>query len=343
MRAFWMLLAAFWPALAPAQGDWLNVAVPHPLTDTAVEIGLRAASFESYTWANGWAQADSLNHSTYLLDSTGDTLSPKAARRLELALQLRWKAWKDLVVDLDVPQVYTAFEPNYYDSVVPAPGDPEVDQGAGLGDIRLGLRGPWSGVHSALQAGWSLGLIAPTGIGPLDAQQALVATGDGRWQLQPGLVLGAGQGSSVEFWLQAQGRWQFGAPGRVSPALRLSYAGSLAGGGYYALAPSAQGAVWLDPRWGGDGSLGLGWNWYSDADSRQTLAVELLGHWLSPWSMDGMDQGFGAESSVQLQPELHARFGRFSVLGGWRSAVLYGTNVLVQDWGQVLLDGAYAF
>jgi len=341
MKQLLALILLAWPALAAAQDDWLNLQVPDPLPGARFEAAAQIVSGESQYWANGLINSDTTKNTDLVVPNAGTpTVSAKS---LAMEVELRGRAWRNLIVEADVPLVLVEVSP---DSDVAAgtsypPNSPLALRGGGLGDVRLGLRGPWLGSSPGLQLGWSLQLIAPTGLGPFDSTTPLAATGDGRWQAQPGLVFGGGGDGDLEAWVQVQGRWQFGREAWVSSQAPLGYTGDTTKSTY--ITPRTSGPVWLNPRWGGDAAAGLGWNWYRDADQRHTLAVELLGHWLSPWVMDGVDQGLGDECSVQVQPELQAHFGSFTVLGGWRSAVIYGLGVPDANWGQLIFNGAYAF
>jgi hypothetical protein len=334
------LILLTWPGLALAQDNWLNLQVPDPMPGHRYEVAAQIVSGESDFWANGVINTDATKNTDLVVPNGGtQTVSVKS---LAMEVELRGRVWRDLVVEADVPLVLAEVSA---DNVAPGtsypPNSPYALRGGGLGDVRLGLRGTLLGAGPGPQLGWSLGLIAPTGQGPFDSTTPLAATGDGRWQAQPGLVFGGGGDGALEAWFQAQGRWQFGREAWVSSLAPLGYTGDTTHSTY--LSPRTSGAVWLNPRWGGDAVAGFGWNWYRDADQHHTLAVELLGHWLSPWAMDGVDQGLGDECSVQVEPELQAHFGTFTVVGGWRSAVLYGLGVLDANWGQLIFNASYDF
>ena len=331
------LLALFltlWPALASAQSDWLSLPVPQPLTPGArAEVGVAVRTGESYWWAQGDTQA----RYTDALGLTQTTL-----KTVELALLLRAKLGSTLVLELETPLQFNELSPYLEGGAVHTLQDPTALRQQGLGDLRLSLRGPLFGGPGGLQAGWSAGVVAPSGQGPFDSATTLVATGQGRWQALLGLVFGGGEDAALETWLWAQGRWQAPRPAWVSSQAWLSYDG----GRDHALprGPLNSGSVMLDPRWGADASAGLAWNWHRDGETRHSLAVELLGHGLTAWSMDGQDQGLGPEGAWYVQPELIARFGRFNACGGWRSAALPGSyNVPYFYYGTVLVNAAYAF
>jgi hypothetical protein len=340
MKRLLALILLAWPGLAQAQDDWLNLQVPDPMPGHRFELAGQILSGESNIWANGAFKTDYSQNTDIVVPNGGtQTVSVK---ELAMEVELRGRVWRDLILEADVPLVLA--EVSAADAVAGTsypPNSPYALRGGGLGDLRLGLRGPWLGSSPGAQLGWSLNLIAPTGLGPFDSTTPLAATGDGRWQAQPGLVFGGGGDGGLEGWLQAQGRWQFGRSAWVSTLAPLGYAGDTQHS--VPVLPKTSGAVWLDPRWGGDAAAGLGWNWYRDDLQRHTLAVELLGHWLSPWAMDGVDQGLGDECSVQVEPELQAHFGNFTAVGGWRSAVLYGLGVPDASWGQLIFNASYAF
>jgi hypothetical protein len=340
MKRILALILLAWPGLALAQDDWLNLQVPDPMPGHRFEVAGQLLSGVDDFWANGVINTDTDKNTDLVVPNAGtQTVSVKD---LAMEVELRGRVWRNLIVEADVPLVLVevSAEDVAAGTSYP-PNSPDALRGGGLGDIRLGLRGPWLGRSPGLQLGWSLTLIAPTGLGPFDSTTPLAATGDGRWQLQPGLVFGGGGEGDLEAWVQAQGRWQFGRNALVPSLAPLGYTGDITDSTY--ITPRTSGAVWLDPRWGGDAAVGLGWIWYRDAGQRQVLAVEGLGHWLSPWVIDGIDQGLGDECSVQVEPELQAHFGTFTVVGGWRSAVLYGLGVPDASWGQLIFNAAYAF
>jgi hypothetical protein len=322
------------PALASAQSDWLSLPLPQPLTPGArAEIGVAVRSGESY----GWAQGDADARYTDPLGLTQTTL-----KTVELDLLLRARLGASVVLELQAPLQFNELSPHTYGGATFTLQDPLAKRQQGFGDLRLALRGPLTGAPGGFQSGWSLGMVAPTGQGPFDSPDMLLATGEGRWQALAGLVLGGGEGGTIESWLWVQGRWQAPRPAWVSSQAWLAYNGSMD-----AAAPRGPlngGSVMLDPRWGVDASYGLAWNWYRDGETRHSLAVELVGHGLTPWSMDGQDQGAGPEGALYVQPELITRFGRFNASGGWRSATLNGSyNVPDFYYGTVLVNAAYAF
>jgi hypothetical protein len=341
MKRLLALILLAWPGLARAQDDWLNLQVPDPMPGHRFEVAGQILSGESENWANGLNNKPADDIDLVVPNGGTPTVSVKS---LAMEVELRGRVWRKLIVEADVPLVLV--EVSAADAVQGTsypPNSPQALRGGGLGDIRLGLRGPWLGSNPGLQLGWSLGMIAPTGLGPFDSITPLAATGDGRWQVQPGLVVGGGGDGDLEAWAQLQGRWQFGREAWVSSQAPLAYQGTIQKS--FPIYARSSGSVWLDPRWGADAALGLGWNWYRDADQRHTLAVELLGHWLSDWVIDGVDQDLqkGNECSVQVQPELQAHFGTFTVVGGWRSPVAYGLGVLNTAWGQLIFNASYAF
>jgi len=330
------LLLALWPALLHAQDDWLSLPVPQPLSGSArAEVALGLSSGEAIGWIRG-------NDLAYFSPVTWTTQTLKT---VGMDLTLRAKLGASLVLEARVPLLFNQLSPfDDYAPVTYGLQDPTVSRGQGLGDIQVGLRGPLFGRPGTLQGGWSAGMVAPTGLGPFDAASPLLATGAGRWQALAAVVLGGGQDQAVETWLWAQGRYQAGRQAWVSSQAYLAFAGDGPSQTSYPVAPTESGALWLDPRWGADFSYGLGWNWYRDGASRHCLAVELIGHALSPWSLDGHDQGLGPEWSLAVQPELLFHFGVFNISGGVRLQPLLGSfNALDFNSGLLLVNASYAF
>jgi hypothetical protein len=332
--ALFLALLAPWPAFLHAQDDWLSLPVPQPLSgSTRAELGLAVGSGEAEGWVRGQDEAV----------FSPVTWASQSLKQVSLDLALRAKLSGTLVIEAHVPLVFTELSPwEGANSVVFSPQDPAVRREQGLGDIQVGLRGALFGAPGGFQGGWSVGAIAPTGLSPFDAKAPLLATGAGRWQGLLGLVVGGGQDGPIESWLWAQGRYQAGRQAWASPQATLAFGGD--GVGSYPINPNESGQVWLDPRWGGDLDYGLGWNWYRDAESRHSLAIEFIGHALGPWSINGRDQGVGPEWGLWAQPELIFRFGRFNASGGVRLPPIPGANnELVFDDGLMLINASYAF
>jgi hypothetical protein len=312
-----VLMAA---AALPASDDWLAQTVGRPLGGAwELSLALHQAQRESWALGDGWV---------WMQDADGQL---KEQKLIEGELRLRWQASPAWSLDLAVPGVLSEFEPFSPAGTVSYPrlGDEAVRRSQGLGDLRLGLR--WDAApRPAGDFGFDVGLIAPSGQGPLEAPQPLASTGEGRW----GLRAGAQAGRRVGAWqwrASVHGAYQAGREAQLSSAAPLAYA---AAGPVYA--PS-NGSVWLDGRSSVDGALGLGWDWHVDDDSRHSLALSLLASQRSPVSVNGAAVDGTESVGVALQPELQARFGGFSALGGWQSPWLYARGLPAPDWGELFL------
>ncbi len=162
-----------------------------------------------------------------------------------------------------------------------------------------------------------------------------MATGDGRWQLQPGFDIGTALGA-WNLTLQAGAPLQFGKPAVLSSQAALSFGANGANN-------PAGGPGWLGPRYGVQSDLALGWDWYVDTDVRQTVGLELQAWHLSPLDQDGALTPDTEESGVALVPQLHAQYGRFHVLAGWTLPYLYAYNLALSDYGASHLRVDYGF
>jgi hypothetical protein len=272
-----------------------------------------------------------------MIDADGGV---KVQDLLAINARLDWRLEPRLVLEADVPVVFSEFAPDtgstveYYNLNTPA-----VEESQGLGDVRLGLRGALKDASDGFNAGWSLALVAPTGLSPFSAPQTLAATGDGRWQALPGFVLG-GLSGPWEGWFQAVGRLQFGQQVESSSQAYLDWTWGPAAGGNVSL---PDGGSWLAPRYGADCVAGLAWIWYRDDTSRMGLGLEATAHWLSPFTAAGVSLGLQSEQYYVLTPELQARYGRFSAIVGWQAEYIYAVEEPFSIYGDIIFDIAYAF
>lgn len=320
------LLAALSAAQLAAAGDWFNWRAPRPLRPGQFELGLELSEVERAAWADG-ARAWTLP------DADGLAKSQKQAR---LNLGLLWQASPQLSLELRAPLLFSEFSPSSSETVATyALDDPALRRSQGLGDLELGLRRAFTPAGAALSAAWTLGLIAPLGLGPLESPQTLAATGEGRWQILPGLSC-AYAAADWDAFVGLSGRVQIGRQASSSSQAYLAWGpqGGLSLGA---------GALWLAPRYGAEFSGGAAWHWFRGASSSSALACELLLHWLSPWATAAGAGPFGPEFSLVLQPELKAEYGSFGALLGWQARPLWAGQVPLALDGQFRFQLAYAF
>lgn len=326
------------PSPLRADNDWIGIEAPRPFDAGVFSVSERLSSVEYDQWEDGGNFYNMINY-----DGNEDIED-----LLTLDTRLDWRASRRLYLELDVPTVFNEFSPytgvaEYYNV-----GTPGVEESQGLGDMGLELRGAFKDKApkgAGADAGWVLGLIAPTGLGPFDAQQTLAGTGAGRWQLIPGLVYG-GRAGSVEGWIQARGRVQFGRQAEVSSQSYVDWSSSLQGVSPVAAntsLPGAGGGLWLGPRYGGDAVAGLSWIWYEDAGTRLGLACEGTAHWLSPWTTAAGPSGLPAEEYFVLTPELQARYGAYSAAAGWQARYIWAVEEPYAPNGELTFDVAYTF
>jgi hypothetical protein len=325
--------ALAWPSPARADNDWLGIEVPQPINDGKFAVNVRVEQTENKWWQDG---------SYFATNDTDDLTDANDNQDIQdvstIDTRLDWRVEPRLVLELDVPTVFSEFSP-----VAEPPGTveyysvntPGVEESQGVGDMRLGLRGALRNTVEGFNAGWNLSCVAPTGLSPWSAPESMAATGAGRWQVLPGFVLG-GQSENFEAWFQALGRIQLGQQAESSSADYISYGPQ---GGI----SLPQGGIWLGPRYGGDLVAGLAWIWYRDTDTRIALAVEAQGHWLSPWNVGGQDLSLPAESSFDLMPELQAHYGRFGATAGWQSTYFWAMEMPNSEYGEFIFDVAFTF
>jgi hypothetical protein len=286
------------------------------------DFGLAVHQAQQETWGLGEAFA-------WLRDSDGIA---KRRRVVESEWRIR-RQMGGASLCLAVPVALLELEPFSVAPSYPRLDDAWTRWGAGLGDLRLGLR--WDAAGRAWDALLHGELSAPSGEGPFQAAQPLVATGSGRWALHAG----GGAGLHAGAWqLRAAVRasLQLGRAEDVKPATPLAYDGD---GPVYA---PLSGPLWLNERWGADAALGLGWDWFVDADSRHSLTLSLLAVQTGPLRMEGREVAGSAAQGLALQPELHARYGDFAALGAWRSAWLWARGLPAADFGELFLRLDYA-
>jgi len=312
------------PALA--DNDWLGIEVPRPLDAGRFSMNIKLDQTERQWWQEG-------DHPRTMTDP--NTGLPDQQDLITIDTRLDWQVKPRLIAELDVPLVFSQVSPSsptpqYYD--VNTPG---VSGSQGLGDLRLGLRTALRDQDLGFNAGWTLSVVVPSGLGPEDAPTTLASTGAGRWQLIPGFVIG-GKSDVWESWLQVNGLAQLGDPATVGQNAYVSWGPE----GGIAL-PS--GGVWLGPRYGADSVAGLAWAWYHEDTTRIALAIEAKVHWLSPWTADGRGLGLAAENTEGLTPEIQARYGRFSAIAGWQAQYIWATETPFSLGGDIIFDVAYTF
>ncbi len=317
-----------------ADNDWLDIEVPRPLDDATFGLNLKVSQTERQYWEDGAAFYPMVQNQSLMVQDL-----------LTLNVRADWQVSRRLVLELNAPLVFSEFSPysggivEYYN--VNTPG---VYESQGLGDLKLGLRGAWRDTSQGFNAGWSLNLIAPSGVSPFSAPSPLAGTGQGRWQILPGFVLG-GLGMNWEGWVEGIGRLEAGQQVVSTPQTYLSWRSQEINGGWVAgdNVSLPGGGAWLGPRYGGDAMAGVAYIWYRDAGSRMALAVEGRAHWLSPWTTASGSLGLPADTYAVLTPELQARYGRFSAVAGWQAAYLWAVEEPYAIYGQIIFDLAYAF
>ncbi len=322
------LLFALVPSPAAAGQDWVDLRAVRVAQPGGFQASLGVSHAVEETWALG-------DRSVLINDIDGST---KVGRQVDLRFALAWQWDRAWGLKVELPYVLAELSPYPAEGTAPTYRltDPLVRRTDGLGDASVEIRRAWgpepgqAGIAGAL---W-MGVMAPTGIGPFEAPHPLAATGEGRWQLQPGFVLGL-QGRGLTVMLQSGLLLQGGREAAVSRLAPVAY-------GVDGPTFIPGGDTWLGPRYGVNASLGLGWDWYADDDSRQTLACEILGWQHSPLDVGGTQVPDTEQVWVGMIPELQSHFGRFHVLAGW-SLGLYANNLAFAYYGVPQIRVDYGF
>lgn len=336
-----LALGLVWSAQAQADNDWLGIEVPRPIDSGKFSFNVSLDQTEKQYWADGYT-------GYFMVDaSDGQVNQVKFQDLITINTRLEWRVEPRLVLQADVPTVFSEFSPatpgtvQYYS--VNTPG---VEESQGLGDVRLGLRGTLKDKGEGFNAGCTLFLVAPTGLSPFSAPQTLAATGEGRWQALPGFVLG-GESGAWEGWWQVTGCYQFGQQVESSSDAYLDWKSQVISQGLIVESVNntslPNGGAWLGPRYGADSVAGLGWIWYRDADSKMELALEAKAHWLSPWTTAAGSIGLPPEEYFVLTPELQAHYGRYSAIAGWQAQYFWAMEEPVAPYGEIMFDVAYTY
>jgi hypothetical protein len=336
MRAPWIkiasILAGIFAALAPALWagqDWVALKAVRVAEAGSFQASLGVAHSVQESWALG-------NRFAFLRDADGIY---KLQRRVDLQMDLAWQWNQAWGLKLGLPYELMEFSP--YPPVGAVPNfrldDPGLRRTDGLGDVSLDLRrawGPEPGSEGFSSALW-FNVAAPTGIGPFEASTTLAATGEGRWQLQPGLVLSFKRGAWA--WLmQASAPVQLGRESTVSSR-------AVVGFGEDGPQFTPGGNVWLGPRYGAQGAVGLSWDWYAEEGSRHSLGIELSARHRGPLDLGGVLTPDTEQDQAGFIPQLQSHFGRFHALAAWNLPLLYGNNVAASYDGGSYLRVDYGF
>jgi hypothetical protein len=310
--------------------DWVDIKATRVAEPGAFQTSLGLY----YSVQDVWALGDRY---VYLVEANGDY---KLQRLTDLEWDLGWQLNPAWGLKLSVPYNFSEVSDYPLDGVIPyyRLNDATLRRADGLGDVSLELRRAWGPEpgHDGWARGLWLGLTAPTGLGPFEAPHTLAATGEGRWQGQGGFVVGWTRGS-FNLIVQGSARAQLGRDADVSTMADLGY------GANGPNVPQTGGPEWLGPRFGGDEALALGWDWYVEGDTRQTIGLELRGSQLSALDQGGALTPDTQASSLGILPQLQASFGAFHVLAAWEAPILYGNNVAASYDGGSHLRVDYGF
>lgn len=308
-----------------ASDDWLAQPWPRPLASKA-ELSLSLRQSQRETWAHQAGHPK-------LVEGGWQ----KVQRSIIGSLGLRWQATPSGSLVLGVPGVFN--EMAVWNGVEgwPRVNDPGVQRSQGLGDLSLEWRQDRA-LDQGHAWGWSFGVVAPTGLGPWEAPHPMAGTGEGRWQALLRLTAGS-DGPGWSFLSSAKAVYHAGKEAELSAAAPVSY--DAAGARY--LPAASTGAAYLDPRWGAEGAVGVGWHWYRSEDALHSLNLSLCASHLGPLSVGGRAVDETASLLVWVQPELQARFGELNALAGWQCPALLDDNLAVPFWGELILRVEHAF
>ena len=329
IAALSLLLGLSLPLSPPlfAGQDWAHLRAVRVADSGHVEASLGVQHSVQTSWAEG-------DHFAYFREVNGDY---RLQRVITAEVDLGWQWSPAWGAKLAVPYALTevsSYPPYSYNYSL---ADSTVHRNDGVGDIQLELRRAWGvepGLAGASAGSW-LGVVGPSGLGPFEASHPLAATGMGRWQIEPGFVVGTSNGvlSVVA---------QVGAPLQLGREARIANEAALGYGPNGPLLP-APGAVWLGTRTGVEGGVGLAWLWYNAEDSRQTIAVECQAWQRSALDIDGVLQPDTENVGLRFVPQLHADFGRFKAMAAWELPFLYANNEAASDFGASHLRVDYGF
>lgn len=275
--------------------DWVALRLPPSHPQGSWEGGLQWSYGRRQAWALGVG-------SVRMLDSDGRI---KELRAMDLLASLRWGVAEGQSLAAKFPYVFRELSPSTSGTNATfALNDPSLRRGDGTGDLALEWRS-----RLGANAGAGLELTLPLGLGPMESQHPLVATGGGRWALAPWLTAGGARGP-LQAWVQAGGVWMAGQGADISQEAVVGYSST----GAQKLPP---GRAYLGPRWGLELGAGMGLDWHREAKAHHSVAVELRHNSLSEWVLDGQSVAGSDTHLLECIPQLQARFERFSAVAGW--------------------------
>lgn len=322
-----MLLGA--SPVARAGQDWAYLKSARVAEPGHAQLSLGLIHSVQQTWAQGQSFS-------FMRDSVG---SFRLQRSIKTRLDLGWQASDAWGLKLGVPYNFAEFSPFTPAGAAPSYrlNDPDVRRADSLGDLSLEWRRAW-GVEESVP-GSALALLftvtGPSGLGPFESPHPMAATGEGRWQVEPGFVLSAFNGT-LSLVAQVSAPIQAGRETTLSSEAALGF-------GPNAPLQAPGGNVWLGPRYGVNAGLGFGWQWYAAEDSRQVIAIELQGWQRSPLDLGGTLTPDTEQMGLRSIPQLQADFGRFHALASWELPFIYANNEAASDFGASHLRVDYGF
>ncbi|HTA16173.1 MAG TPA: hypothetical protein VK786_00320, partial [bacterium] len=111
--ALFLAVALAWPSPARADNDWLGIEVPQPINDGRFALNVQVDQTENYRWQDG----SYFNNSSYnyLSDANGQIDEQDLTA---IDTRLDWRVEPRVVLELDVPTVFSEFSQYFSPPVV---------------------------------------------------------------------------------------------------------------------------------------------------------------------------------------------------------------------------------
>jgi hypothetical protein len=248
------------------------------------------------------------------------------------SLSGRWQASPRHSFEFLVPYDFVEYSP-YSDRISPLNrDDPTANFGDAWGDVQLRYRFL---AKTAGMSRWGLlaALSVPSGRGPFQTSPTLLATGEGTWGFQGGLMASQSLGR-FQFWQDALAFLPLGYQGRVPLAAALAPGPDGTTASYFPAGPA-----WVDPGRVYQGIVGCYLDFYHGGDSRFQAGAELEGSLREALRLGGTEIAGSEEKSLACIPQSKIEFAsHFELAGGLRLPIL-----LVHQMGPKLGNTADVF
>jgi len=310
--------------------DPLLASFSQPVAPKTVNIELGVQQFDRELWADRNGNIVNFGHANTLgiVDTDGVT---KSVKGFIFDLRILWAVDNRNLLELSIPYYNQEFSqynpgqmtPNLLD-------DPTVRRADASGDLLLSYRRSLIS-KGPLRAGLGLEFSSPTGQGPFESSNPLVATGSGGFSGALALDLESGAGAWLT-WLNARVPYSLG------------YSADIAAGTVIAYNPDGSpeelsgGRDWVSQAFSYDAILGLGWDWYVTNSVRHRLAVEIKLNQSGAMQLDGRAIADSAQETLNVVPEARFAFADGLAINlGWITPLGYYSNEAFSYFGEVLI------